>query len=50
VEQAGTRPYIKLFATSDELAEALAAQPVSGAAILVKGSRGIRMEKVIPTL
>ena len=50
VEQAGMRPYVKLFATSDELAEALAAQPVSGAAILVKGSRGIRMEKVIPTL
>ena len=50
VEQAGMRPYIRLFATSDELAAALAAQPVSGAAILVKGSRGIRMEKVIPTL
>lgn len=38
------------FATSDELADRLAEQPVEGACVLVKGSRGIRMEKTIPAL
>ena len=36
--------------TSDELAEYLAANPVSGATCLIKGSRGIQMEKTIPAL
>ena len=36
------------FQTSDELAEYLKSNPVQGATILIKGSRGTRMEKVIP--
>lgn len=38
------------FNTSDELAEYLKANPVSGATVLIKGSRGTRMEKVLPVL
>lgn len=38
------------FATSEELAAFLGANPVSGATVLIKGSRGIRMETVIPVL
>lgn len=38
------------FQTSDELADYLKANPVYGATILIKGSRGTRMEKVIPLL
>ena len=38
------------FATSANLAEYLFANPVSGAVVLVKGSRGIEMEKAIPAL
>lgn len=38
------------FASSEELAAHLAAHPLSGACVLVKGSRGIQMEKVIPAL
>lgn len=40
----------RFFGTSDELAEYLTAHPVQGATILIKGSRGTRMEKVIPVL
>jgi UDP-N-acetylmuramoyl-tripeptide--D-alanyl-D-alanine ligase len=50
VEKDGERPYIQLYPTSDALAEALSQRPLEGATVLVKGSRGIRMEKVIPTL
>ena len=50
LEQAGTPAYVKWYATSDDLAAALAERPLTGATILVKGSRGIRMEKVMPTL
>ena len=38
------------FPDSDALAAYLAEHPVNGAAILLKGSRGIRMEKVLPEL
>ena len=38
------------FATSDDLATWLAENPVEGAVVLVKGSRGTRMEKVLPLL
>lgn len=38
------------FETSDQLAQWLETHPVDGATVLVKGSRGTRMEKVIPVL
>ena len=38
------------FNTSDELAEYLRENPVKDATVLIKGSRGTRMEKVLPTL
>ncbi|MCR5071628.1 MAG: UDP-N-acetylmuramoyl-tripeptide--D-alanyl-D-alanine ligase [Bacteroidales bacterium] len=38
------------FPSSEALAEHLAAHPVHDAMILVKGSRGIQMEKVLPAL
>jgi len=38
------------FKTSEELALALNASPLKGATVLVKGSRGIQMEKVVPVL
>lgn len=41
---------LRYFATSDDLAAWLAANPLTGATILLKGSRGSRMEKVIDTL
>lgn len=41
---------LKCFATSDELVKWLAENPVDGATVLIKGSRGTRMEKVIPAL
>ena len=41
---------ISWFPSSEALAEHLQAHPVSGAMILVKGSRGIQMEKAIPNL
>lgn len=50
LSEAGTPAFVKWFATSDDLAAALAERPLSGATVLVKGSRGIRMEKVMPTL
>ncbi|MBO5943469.1 MAG: UDP-N-acetylmuramoyl-tripeptide--D-alanyl-D-alanine ligase [Bacteroidales bacterium] len=40
----------RFFATSDELAAHLASEQLSGATILIKGSRGTRMENVIPVL
>ncbi len=50
LEQTGTPDNVKWFATSAQLAEALSERPLSGCTILVKGSRGIQMEKVIPAL
>ena len=41
---------VHCFATSDDLAGWLSENPVQGATVLVKGSRGTRMEKVIPVL
>jgi UDP-N-acetylmuramoyl-tripeptide--D-alanyl-D-alanine ligase len=38
------------FTTSDELAAHLASEHLSGATVLIKGSRGTRMENVIPSL
>ena len=38
------------FSTSDELAAHLASEHLSGVTILIKGSRGTRMENVIPSL
>ena len=38
------------FETSDALAQWLKDNPVTGATVLIKGSRGTRMEKVIPML
>ena len=48
MEMAG--PAFFYCGTSDELAGFLKENPVSGATVLVKGSRGIQMEKTIPTL
>lgn len=41
---------VKCFASSDDLAVWLKENPVSETTVLVKGSRGTRMEKVIPEL
>lgn len=41
---------VNWFATSVELADELARNPLSGYTALVKGSRGIQMEKTIPSL
>lgn len=41
---------VKWFATSEDLAIWLKENPVSGMTILVKGSRGIQMEKTLPEL
>ena len=41
---------IHFFATSDALAAWLAEHPITGCTVLVKGSRGTRMEKVLPAL
>ena len=40
----------RFFATSDELAAWLNENPLSGTVVLIKGSRGTRMENVIPSL
>lgn len=40
----------KCFATSQDLAEYLKSSPIEGCTVLVKGSRGIKMENVIASL
>ncbi len=41
---------LRYFASSDELASWLSSNPLSAATVLIKGSRGSRMEKVIDVL
>ncbi len=41
---------LRYFANSDDLASWLSENPISGATVLIKGSRGSRMEKVIEAL
>lgn len=41
---------VAFFLTSDELAAHLASEPLADATVLIKGSRGIRMEKIIAVL
>ena len=51
VEAAGNEDgRVRCFTTSDELAAWLQNEPVDGATVLIKGSRGTRMEKVLPVL
>lgn len=50
IELVGNGLNLKWFATSEELGAWLGENPVSGATVLVKGSRGIRMEKVLGAL
>ena len=50
LDEVGTPDYVKWFATSDDLAAALAGRPLTGATVLVKGSNSMRMGKVLPTL
>lgn len=52
VESAGMQdnPVIRCFATSKEAADCLKDNPLKNHCILVKGSRGTRMETVVPFL
>ena len=50
LQEEGGRAYIQTFTDSDALAAYLKEHPLQGCTVLVKGSRGIRMEKVIPSL
>ena len=50
LEAEGKPENVRWFADSASLAESLTADPVKGALVLVKGSRGIQMEKAIPAL
>ncbi|MDO5442114.1 MAG: UDP-N-acetylmuramoyl-tripeptide--D-alanyl-D-alanine ligase [Bacteroidia bacterium] len=49
-EKGGIANVLGHFATSEDLAAYLNGHPVNGSCVLVKGSRGIQMEKVIPSL
>lgn len=49
-DEAGQLDGMTFFATSDELTQYFAERQFEGATILIKGSRGTRMEKVIPVL
>lgn len=50
LDESGLLPSASRFADSEALASYLGENPVCGATILVKGSRGIMMEKVVPKL
>ncbi|MBO4340254.1 MAG: UDP-N-acetylmuramoyl-tripeptide--D-alanyl-D-alanine ligase [Bacteroidales bacterium] len=49
-EFSATAPEYRCFRTSEEMAAYLKENPLKGYTILVKGSRGIKMENVIPVL
>ncbi len=48
--EAGKKTNAQLFANSDEVIEYLKKHPVKNTTILIKGSRGIKLEKVIEVL
>lgn len=48
--QAGKKVNAQTFASSEEAVQHLKAHPVSGSSILIKGSRGIKLEKVVEVL
>ena len=50
IEVTGTGESVRWFATSSDLASWLEANPVKDSTILIKGSRGIRMETVLTRL
>ena len=50
VEAEGAEDKVRCFASSEELSSWLEVNPVRNSTVLVKGSRGIRMETVIPRL
>ncbi|MGN1215306.1 MAG: UDP-N-acetylmuramoyl-tripeptide--D-alanyl-D-alanine ligase [Candidatus Cryptobacteroides sp.] len=50
ISESGCREDVRWFPTSGDLVLWLLDNPVSGATVLVKGSRGTMMEKVIPSL
>ena len=47
---AGNRSSFQLFANSDDANSYLKSNPIKNATILIKGSRGIKLEKVLDTL
>ncbi|MBQ1648765.1 MAG: UDP-N-acetylmuramoyl-tripeptide--D-alanyl-D-alanine ligase, partial [Bacteroidales bacterium] len=49
-EFSAVAPEYRCFRTSAELADYLKENPIAGYTVLVKGSRGIRMENVISAL
>lgn len=49
-EAASGKPHITAFSTAEGLKEYLMAHPVSNATILVKGSRGMKLESVLENL
>lgn len=49
-EMSGVPVSVIYFETSDELVQWLEGQQISGSVVLIKGSRGSRMEKVVPVL
>ena len=50
LERTGTPETVRWFATSEDLASWLRQNPLRDMMVLVKGSRGIRMETVVPEL
>lgn len=50
IDETGSASKVQWFASSADLAGWLESNPVSDATVLIKGSRGIRMETVLPQL
>jgi UDP-N-acetylmuramyl pentapeptide synthase len=48
--EAGSNSNLKTFANSDDALNYLKVNPVKGTTILIKGSRGIKLEKVLDVL